>query len=220
MVTRPIRTSLVDEVTNKLLLGIKQGRYVPGQRLIEADLTTELGVSRGPIREALSRLASTGVLVIEPHRGAVVRRLTRRDVEELFEIREVLEGQAARLAASNMNLERQEQFKTFAKNFRALQRRRDAIAFAEENSAFHEAVLEASSNTLLRTLISQLAIQAFRGQFRSSVDTQVADDANEGHQEIIAALIERDPDRAERLMRHHVRCSAERALSQPDSFFA
>ena len=80
--------------------GVKDGRYAPGQRLVEADLTAELGVSRGPLREALGRLAAEGVLELEPYRGAVVRRLTREDVEDLFSVREVLEGEAARLAAS------------------------------------------------------------------------------------------------------------------------
>ena len=88
-----------DQVAQVLLDGIKSGRIVPGQRLIEADLTSELRVSRGPVREALKRLSAEGLVRLIPHRGAYIRKLTRREVMDILVIQETLTALAARLAA-------------------------------------------------------------------------------------------------------------------------
>src|SRR5665647_119528 len=94
----PVRGATVDYVVHHLREGILHGRYAPGQRLIEADLTHELGISRGPLREALRRLSADNLLEIVPNRGAIVRRLSMREMIELFSIRIALESHAAREA--------------------------------------------------------------------------------------------------------------------------
>ena len=78
-----MRGATVDYVLQHVRDGIFQGHYAPGQRLIEADLTRELGISRGPLREALHRLAADKILEIVPNRGAIVRRLSKREMLEL-----------------------------------------------------------------------------------------------------------------------------------------
>src|SRR5262245_43090553 len=95
----PERGGTVEYILEHLRSGVLQGLYAPGQRLIEADLTQELRVSRGPLREAFRRLSAEGLLEIVPHRGAMVRRLTLREMRELFQIRLGLEMLAARLAS-------------------------------------------------------------------------------------------------------------------------
>src|SRR4051795_5578940 len=82
-----LRGGTVDYVLDHLRTGVMQGRYAPGQRLIEADLTRDLRVSRGPLREAFRRLSAEGILEMVPHRGALVRRLTMREMKEFFQIR-------------------------------------------------------------------------------------------------------------------------------------
>jgi len=79
---------------------IQIGRYAPGQRLIADELAQELGTSRMPVREALRRLEVAGLVSITPHRGAVVSELSEQEIVEIYHIRAVLEGLAARLAAS------------------------------------------------------------------------------------------------------------------------
>ena len=76
--------SFDDQVVAALIRGLQDGRYVPGQRLIEADLTKELKVSRGPVREALKRLAAEGLVSLIPHRGAYIRALTRDEVHDML----------------------------------------------------------------------------------------------------------------------------------------
>ncbi|MFD2857263.1 GntR family transcriptional regulator [Seohaeicola zhoushanensis] len=88
-----------ESVVQALRTAIHGGRYVPGQRLVEADLTSELGVSRSLLREAFRILSAEGLIETVPNRGALVKRLSRREAMELFEIRMELEALSARLAA-------------------------------------------------------------------------------------------------------------------------
>jgi DNA-binding GntR family transcriptional regulator len=169
MVPAPTRSTVVDQVVEAIVERVRLGRYVPGQRLIEADLTADLGVSRGPLREALSRLASQGLLDISPHRGAVVRRLTRTDVTELFAMRELLEGEAARLAARNVNVDdARSTFRLLARSMRSYRTAKDWKSYVDTNTALHDAIVAASGNSLLQQMVEQLSTQAFRVQFRSS----------------------------------------------------
>src|SRR5919204_2708887 len=92
----------VDRAADGIRERLLAGDYAPGQRLIEVELVEELQVGRNTVREALARLASDGVVKIEPHRGASVPRLSVKELEELYAVREVLEGLAARLAALNI----------------------------------------------------------------------------------------------------------------------
>lgn len=88
-----------DQVVESIKRGILLGRFVPGQRLIEADMTRDHGVSRGPVREALKRLAAEGVVELSRHRGAYIRLLTRRQMLDLLVVVEAVVGMAVKLAA-------------------------------------------------------------------------------------------------------------------------
>src|SRR5579863_1311318 len=96
----PMHGETVAHIVARLRDDILTRRAAPGERLVESDLTHRFGVSRGPIREALRRLAAEGFIEHAPNRGAVVRRLSLQDVRELFQIRAELEGLAARIAAA------------------------------------------------------------------------------------------------------------------------
>lgn len=205
------RQTAVESVIEAIIEGVKDGRYAPGQRLVEADLTAELGISRGPLREAMGRLAAEGVLELEPYRGAVVRRLGREDVQDLFNIREVLEGEAARLAALRIdeddNRARLEREIAVIDTFRG---RTDTMAYMDENERFHELVVELSGSKLLARLIPQLQVHAFRLLFRrmivedSAMPNSIAD-----HADVAAAILVGNAKAAERAMRVHVRRSGE-----------
>jgi DNA-binding GntR family transcriptional regulator len=206
------RSTAVDAVVAAIIEGIKHGRYVPGQRLVESDLTGELGVSRGPLREAFGRLAAEGLLQIEPYRGALVRRMTREDVVDLFEVREVLEGQAAALAATRIHV---------AGNRAALQavlaRMRhhessDIVGYMDVNERFHEVIVELSGNRTLARLVGQLQVQAFRLFYRRLADAAARERSVSDHEAVAAAILAADPAAAEQAMRAHVRTSTQAAL--------
>ncbi|HEX6312852.1 MAG TPA: GntR family transcriptional regulator, partial [Acidimicrobiia bacterium] len=156
---KPGGATAVQAVVDAIVEGIKGGRYAPGQRLVEADLTADLGVSRGPLREALGRLAAEGVLEIEPYRGAVVRRLSRSDVVDLFRIRELLEGEAARLAATRIDdADHRVRLEQAIAAVDAYREPGESIAYMDENSRFHELIVELGGNKLLSRLIGQLQV--------------------------------------------------------------
>src|SRR4051812_16469171 len=100
-VTEPaLRTGeTVDRTAALIRQQIVEGRLVPGQRLIARDLVEQLGISRGPLREAFRRLAADGLVDLIPNRGAMVRRLSNDEIAQVYQIREALEGYAARRAA-------------------------------------------------------------------------------------------------------------------------
>lgn len=191
---------------------IRRGDLVGGQRLVEADWTRELGVSRGPVREALGRLASEGLVVIEAKRGAVVRRMLAKDIEDLYEARAAIEGQAAFAAAKRIDegdhrgvleavLGEHEEFAGGGAFGR----------YVGSSVRFHELVLEFANNEFLSRLGKQLHVMAYhlhttrvaRATALASPLT-VAGSAR-SHREIGLAILRGDAELAERLMREHQR---------------
>jgi DNA-binding GntR family transcriptional regulator len=207
------KNTVVDQITDHIRDGIKHGRFAPGQRLVESDLTSELGVSRGPLREGLSRLASEGHLIIEPFRGAVVRRWTRQDIIDLFEVREVLEGQAANLAAASADAAGRKALLAAVKKMRA---NVDPQGYLVHNASFHEQIASLSANALLQRLLEQLSTNAYRLQFRQVVVNADRRRPLADHLAIAEAIASGDGRAAERAMRKHVRESKELTLSIGD----
>lgn len=209
-----MKATAVEAVIAAIVDGVKEGRYAPGQRLVEADLTKELGVSRGPLREALGRLAAEGVLEIEPYRGAVVRRLTNDDLDDLFQVREVLEGEAARLAAQHVDDgDNRARVEAAMRTAEELRTRGDVAAYIDENTRFHDLVLEMSGSRLLGRLVPSLQVHAFRLLFRQLLmDRDAMEQSIAEHDDIARALLAGDARGAERAMRRHVRRSRAQAL--------
>lgn len=196
---------------------------VPGQRLVESDLTQAFDVSRPTLRNALSGLAAEGLVQISAHRGATVRKMSRRDVEELYQLREYLEGLAAALAAARVA------DGADAPALRGLLSRLSphaapaadsAEASARANQRFHQVVLEMSGNSRLEAMLERLNVPLFRLQFRGYLKPRVASQAATDHERIARAILEGDRTGAERTMRSHVRKSAAIILALPDDMFA
>jgi DNA-binding GntR family transcriptional regulator len=214
-------STVVQQVAEAIRAGVREGTYVPGQRLIEADLTASLGVSRGPLREALGRLESEGLVTIEPHRGAVVRKLTRRDVAELFEVREVLEGEAARLAASHIDeANHRARMQAQLVEVKGFRDRPDPMAYMGHNTRLHDEIFAISQNALLKQFAVQLQTQTYRIQFaqllRGEAQRHIS---NDDHVVIVEAILAGNAKAAEKAMRRHVRRSAEATAALPDSAF-
>ena len=214
----------VERVVAAIRDGVRDGRFVPGQRLVEADLIRDLGVGRNSLREALSRLSSDGLIVVEPHRGASIRRLGRRDVAEFYELREVLEGLGARLAAENIDLPGNRE--RFIGALEAVRRAADAVQMADyidENTRFHRAVVELAGRARLLELVDQLQIQTFRVQFRNALArdrTGMREYSSAEHEELAEAILAGDAERAERTMREHLRHTGSGVMQLPDTDFA
>jgi DNA-binding GntR family transcriptional regulator len=195
---------------------ILEGLLSPGQRLIESDLMTELDVGRSTIREAFLRLDADGFVELRHQRGAIVRRLSRRDMADMFEVRERLEGLGAGLGAANVD---QEGNREWLAAERKLWRREDvvtnAIKHMEENVAFHRGIVIMSGNQRLMRMLEPLQMPGYRMQFLQLIDDKRRQQSAAEHVAIIDAIVAGDSARAERLMREHVRRAGKLAQQIP-----
>ena len=214
--------SVLHGAADRLRRLVVQGQLGGGQPLIETDLAERLGASRSTVREALRRLESEG-LVVARKRGLQVRRLTRGDVTDLYEAREVLEGLAARRAAER-----------FAACASPVERGRLAserkiwvgarsefgiAAFSEQNRRLHAMVLEMAGNAHLPRMLDQTLLALFASQFRPwLLHAKVAEAAAE-HVALLDALKRGAAGEAECVMRSHVRHSARAITALPDEAF-
>jgi DNA-binding GntR family transcriptional regulator len=211
---------VVDYVIDAIREGIKEGRYSPGQRLIELDLTRQLGVSRGPFREALRRLVGDGLIVNEPHRGAYVRTFSRKDVEDLYRVREVIEGLAARLAAEAVKAG--DKARDLGRVWKDMEKQRanySHAAYMRLNEQFHDQIVRLSGNGQLERLVEQMRMPIFRLRADRLLSSGHFDSLDQ-HEQIYHAIMSGDGARADREMRRHISYSAKLVLGLPDLFFA
>lgn len=189
---------------------ILRGEHAPGGVLFETHLAGELGMSRTPVREALQLLAREGFVEIVANRGYFVPRLSMSDLRELYELREVLEGFAARCAtlrATDAEIDDLEQL------MRRYARAPAWEAWARIGTEFHNRIVSLGSNQRLGSLLDSL-----KGQISLTRETQLRevrgrrDESVLEHRAILDAIRKRDPDEAERQARAHVRVSYEAVL--------
>lgn len=200
----PGARSVVDVVAQGLRAGVFEGRYAPGQRLIEAEITAEYGVSRGTVRAALAQLEAEGVVESVNGRGSSVARLSRKAVEDLFAVRAWLDGLAARLAS-----ERIEEPGHRARLAEALQVWDGAEVLADtdfhmrENAHFHAMIRDLSGNGRLGKVVSQLQLPGYRIRFRLLLNAQNLARSADDHKAIGRAILAGDAKSAEALARAH-----------------
>lgn len=212
--------TLWERVHRHIRQQILDNRIPPGTVLQEVALAASLGVSRGPIREALGRLAAEGLVTITPRRGAVVTALTKHDFLEAYQVRESLEALAVRLAVPRMTDAQLDELELPIERMIQCSDRDDQSGFFEANSAFHEAFVVASGNRRLaevyRRLMGQMA--PYRRPsllLRGSLDRSIAE-----HQGIMAAARARDVERASELVVHHIRVPQRRLEALTEAEFA
>jgi DNA-binding GntR family transcriptional regulator len=204
-----------------LIDGLKSGRYVPGQRLIEADLTSELKLSRGPIREALKRLAAEGLVSLIPHRGAYIRKLTRREVHDMLVIQESLTGLAARLATNR--IEEGDNRNRFEAEFARLMSFRDGhdtMAFLEERSRFYRTLVSIGGNQELSRFVPTMQLHLLRMQFQQHVTPSDRKRQFKEYETLAAFVLGDNAGKAETIMRQHVRRTRLAIERLPDEAFA
>lgn len=200
-----VRGTTVGRIFHHLKEGILGGRYAPGQRLIEADLTQEFKVSRGPLREAFRRLSAEGLVESVPNRGAIVRRLSHKETQELFQIRGALESMAARLAAERIrNAEIRQRFEDAIALIWSDESRNHGTIYLEENRIFHQAVADTSGNAQLAALCRQLQLPLIMFQLGSNMKPEMLRLSNQEHRAIASAILDGDGERAAILMQHHL----------------
>ena len=209
-----------DELVRHLRSAIQKGRYAPGQRLVEIDLTEELGISRSLLREAFRRLSAEGLLEIVPNRGALVHRLSLKEALELFQIRMELEALAARLAAQNMGDPATRQtFETDVAAIWEADARLSTSAYVVENEKFHAAVFSASGNEQLSLVNRQLQLSLIMAQISSSLTPEIMAQSNSEHRAIAKAVLECDTAAADAAARAHLGRAQSFVSQMPENVF-
>jgi DNA-binding GntR family transcriptional regulator len=193
-----------DGVYERLKEAIVTGRARPNERLIEVELAERLAVSRTPIRESLQRLAAEGLVASQRH-GWVVREHRSAEIREIYEARAALEGYCARLAAERAS---EGQLKTIDSLHRdntaglSSSDRRDRLV--NVNDQFHDAIIAAARNERLSNMIRGNRTYYFNYRIAELYTDEEAETALAGHDAIVRALLQRDPEAVEREMRSHI----------------
>jgi len=184
---------------------ILSNRLPPGTELQELALSQRLGVSRGPIREALGRLAAEGLVTLRPRRGAVVHSLSSEDFLQAYQVREALEALAIRLAVPRLTAQELEELEALADTMATCAESGHVTEFFEANAVFHERLVDASGNTKLQEIYRRLAGQMHRYWRRSLVLRGDLRRSVSEHRAILDAARKGDAETAARLMADHIR---------------
>ncbi len=189
---------------------IIRGRFGPGQRLKEDELTALCAVSRTPVREALRRLANEGLVTLTPNQGAQVALMGTAELEDLYELRTLVEGYAAARAAERISPEEIEQLKQLASQIEEASRSTGALPaehLATANTAFHRIILRAAASARLEA-VAQIVIEAPLA-LRTLIRYSPAELARSifHHRELIAAFEARDAEWARAVMSSHIKAA-------------
>jgi DNA-binding GntR family transcriptional regulator len=204
--------SFSDQVERTLRSQILRGNFPPGGRLNEVEIAAELGVSRGPVREAMQRLARDGLVELQAHRGAFVRRLGPREVRDLFEVRMALERTVARLAATRADAAERALLASLRSDAVAPVKADPDVPFQGDRDV-HALLAAAAGNAALAAhvaLVNQ-ELQLLRAQSGQIPDR--AQHAAEEHDELLDAVLSGDGDRASAAMERHLAGALQQALS-------
>jgi DNA-binding GntR family transcriptional regulator len=208
---RSLRELAYEDIRDAIL----SGALAPGQRVKERDVAEQMGISTTPVKEALRRLEQEGLVVSQPRRGAVVSTLVEIPVEEIQEIRGVLEGMAARLAATRMTDAELARLQAIVDEMtRLTMEMREPATRLEHVSVFHKLIRDGSRNAFLARFVE--TVNPFERVHRPEyLDPAEAQRILREHQEIAAALVARDPVLAQRRMSDHFPVVADHWQPRP-----
>ncbi|MBP5979857.1 MAG: GntR family transcriptional regulator [Halomonas sp.] len=195
---------LVEKVAHYLREHIVMDHFQPGQRLPERTLAVELQVSRTPLREALKILATEGLVVISPNRGAVVADVSAADMKEKAYVLSVLEQSAAELTCTRASDEDIAELQALHYEMKAAFLRRDRQNYFRLNQDIHNRIVALSGNATLIDIHANLSRQLYRVRYLSNQKTDKWAKAMEEHEAIMAALNARDAARVGDELRNHL----------------
>jgi DNA-binding GntR family transcriptional regulator len=202
----------VEEVFRLIRADIMSLRIPPDTRISIDSLARELGVSQTPIREALSMLEATGLVTKKHFVGyCSAPQLNQQQLDELYEVRLLLEPYAAKCAAERMSDEQLAKIASLAHSMEPGESRKSYDRFADQDSELHDLIAAGSGNRLIQQSLARLHshLHIFRLRFHSEVTTE----AYAEHAKLISALTRRNPEDAEKAMRAHIEKSYKRLVA-------
>ena len=223
-----MQTTLADKSYQHVRDLLVRGELAPGQRLVTRTLADEIGVSLAPVREALNRLASEGLVEHIPGAGAFVKEADRQDLEELYVLRDATESCAAAEAARYISEQQLEELDTIVEDWQVIASQISAGAkgyatktqlnrWLDLEEEFHEILIDASRNRLLAKVIRDhravsSVFEVQRGD-PAILTSEVAQRTCVDRRELMAALHARDPERSRQLMSQQIQKGRKTVLS-------
>jgi DNA-binding GntR family transcriptional regulator len=209
-----------DRVVDAILGSIRSGNFVPGQRLIEADLTRDYRVSRGPVREALKRLAAEGVLTLTRHRGAYVRAMSRGEVRDSLIVLEALVGLMASLAARRIaSDENAARMRDAHERLLAFRDDGGTSAFLDERRRFYDTIIQIGGNLELKRMLPLMQIHLLRMQFQAYITPRDREKQFKEYETITETILRGDTMRAQKVASLHIRRTRLSLMRLPDEAF-
>ncbi len=213
--TVPVSRTLSDQVADQLRQAILLGQLKPGQRIIEQEIAEALALSRGPVRDALRILQNERLIVLNPYRGASVARLTMRDAEEIYSLREALEVLALEHAVAVATPGQISELTSVIERMAAqLQRPHTHAELIDTDLDFHQTLCQISAHSRVLSawlaLRSQVSLLMLSHQVLAGLDMSVI--AVDWHRQLVDEIARRDASAAEETLRKHLAKSYEATL--------
>ena len=198
-------TSSSEEVTQWVKDQVRLGALAPGQRLVESDIMQLTSASRGRVRDAFKQLAAEGFVQIEEFKGASIKKPSRTEVIEMYQVRGVLEGLAARLAAATpLSSTQKKQLQQLQKQMNDAERDQEFVTFKQLNDDYHRYLQALANSAHLANHLERLRLPMLQFQVQTFFNKKRIAVSNADHRLITEAILANDPAAAERQMRKHV----------------
>jgi len=205
---KPLREIVFETLREAII----EGRFGPGERLMEVQLADEMGVSRTPVREAIRKLELEGFVVMIPRKGAYVASYSVKDIVDVFEVRTALEGLAAGLAAERVTPDELEEMERAVLQIYEVSHGNNLDVLVAKDTEFHDLIYKASRNQRLVQIITHLKEQIQRFRTTSLAVPGRSKDAVEEHRGIVEAISDRNVELATALAREHIENAEQQLL--------
>ncbi|HZX46940.1 MAG TPA: GntR family transcriptional regulator [Clostridia bacterium] len=197
--------SLREKIFLKLRQDILDGKYKAGDSLVELKLAEEMGVSRTPVREAIRQLELEGLVFSIPNKGVFVEGITSQDIEDIYAIRECMEGLAARWAIERMDDQSLKELENLCELMEFYTGKGDLDRVGELNSEFHDLIFESTKSKPLKQILSDFQYYIGNIRLASLKSPGRAEQSLNEHKAIVEAFKDRDAERGERVLVEHIR---------------
>ena len=197
---RPLRENEYEELKRQILVG----EIAPGTRMMEVELAEDMGVSRTPVREAIRKLEKEGLVTIEPRRGAYASDISIKDMVDVLEVRQMLEGMAASMAAQKVTEEEKLDFVEANSAYKNAVKKGNIEEIIRYDELFHQLIVSYSGNKTLNQLLSQVQELALRFRYIYYDDFSRYENMPVEHEEIEEAIISGDTQKAKVVAEEHV----------------
>ncbi len=207
----PQDASLTEEIAAIIRERILDGTYAIGEKIPEAPLSNELRVSRTPIRHAFQQLAQEGLVEMIPNRGTFARGFTKRDVQDIYEVRKALEALAMEWAVERIGEEELQTLREIVDQMEFYTLKQNYQRVMEANREFHETIYRASRSRFLSHILKSYQEYVQQARKKTVQEPEYLESILEEHKKILRALEEKDGKAAMRLVNQHLENSRKRA---------